>query len=183
MPEPAKPLSVRAAVETDVPAITRIYRSAVVDGTASFELEPPDEAEMLRRYRAVTEAGFPYLVCEEQSGAVRGYAYLGQYRPRPAYRFTVENSIYVAPEAHRSGIGRKLLEALIARATDMGYRQMIAVIGDSGQRASIGLHRALGFTFCGTVHSVGWKHGRWLDQVLMQRPLGDGDSTPPPSGR
>jgi phosphinothricin acetyltransferase len=180
MPEPPVPATVRPADPADIGAVTRIYAAAATAGTASFELDPPDEAEMLRRYRAVTEAGFPYLVCE-RAGRVEGYAYLGLYRPRPAYRFTVENSVYVAPDAQRSGVGRLLLAALIERATAAGYRQMIAVIGDSGQRGSIGLHRAAGFTFCGTVHSVGWKHGRWLDQVLMQRALGDGDTSAPPA--
>lgn len=178
MPPSSAAMNIRPGTASDISAITRIYAAAVTGGTASFELEPPDEAEMMRRFRAVTDAGFPYLVCEV-SGRVQGYAYLSQYRPRPAYRYTVENSIYVAPDAFRSGVGRYLLSALIAHATASGYRQMIAVIGDSGQRASIGLHRALGFTFCGTVHSVGWKHGRWLDQVLMQLPLGSGDTGPP----
>lgn len=172
-------ISVRHAVEADIPAITAIYRPAVVEGTASFELEPPDEAEMLRRMRAIAGGGYPYLVAFDGSGEVQGYAYVGAYRPRPAYRFSVENSVYVAPSAKRLGVGRLLLAELIGVCTAKGYRQMIAVIGDSGQAASIGLHRAMGFTFCGTVHSVGWKHGRWLDGVLMQRALGDGDTTPP----
>lgn len=168
----------RDATEADISAITAVYRPAVVDGTASFELEPPDEAEMLRRMRAIVGGGSPYLVAEH-GGRVVGYAYVSQYRPRPAYRFSVENSVYVAPEAKRLGIGRLLLGELIRVSTAKGYRQMIAVIGDSGQAASIGLHRAMGFTFCGTIHSVGWKHDRWLDSVLMQRPLGAGDTAPP----
>lgn len=168
---------IRAATVDDIPAITAIYRPAVLHGTASFEITAPDESEMRRRMQAVVDAGFPYLV-GEIAGAVRGYGYLGAYRPRPAYAWAVENSIYVDPDAHRTGIGRAILSALIETATAKGYRQMVAVIGDSGQRGSIGLHRALGFTFCGTVHSVGFKHGRWLDQVLMQRRLGDGDTTP-----
>jgi len=174
MPSPV----VRAATVADIAAITAIYRPAVVEGTASFELEPPDEAEMLRRYRAIVGDGFPYLVAE-LAGAVVGYAYIGRYRPRPAYRFSVENSVYVAPSAHRARVGRRLLAELIDLCTKAGYRQMIAVIGDSGQAGSIGLHRALGFTFCGTIHSVGYKHGRWLDSVLMQRALGAGDTTLP----
>ena len=173
---------VRPATIADIAAITNIYAAAVTGGTASFELEPPGEDEMARRFKAVTEAGFPYLACEV-GGRVVGYAYLGQYRPRPAYRFSVENSIYVAPEAHRGGVGRALLAELLRLATERGFRQMIAVIGDSGQAASIGLHRTMGFTFCGTIHSVGWKHGRWLDSVLMQKALGDGDTAPPPVGR
>lgn len=171
-------LTIRPVVPTDIAAITGIYGAAVTGGTASFEIDPPDETEMLRRMRAITEAGFPYLVAE-RAGRVVAYAYVSQFRPRPAYRFTVENSIYVAAEAHRGGVGRRLLRALIDAATANGYRQMIAGIGDSGHAPSIGLHRALGFTFCGVVHSVGYKHGRWLDFVLMQLPLGEADTAPP----
>ena len=169
---------IRPAAASDVAAITAIYRPAVIAGSASFELEAPDEAEMGRRVQAILAAGFPYVVAEV-GGSVAGYGYLGAYRPRPAYQWSVENSIYVAPDAQRGGVGRALLSHLIDTATASGFRQMIAVIGDSGQRASIGLHRAAGFTFCGTVHAVGFKHGRWLDQVLMQRALGPGDATPP----
>ena len=170
--------TVRPAAETDIPAIAAIYRPAVVTGTASFELDPPDDTEMLRRYRALVDAGYPYLVAEAE-GRILGYAYAGAYRPRPAYRFSVENSIYIAADAQRLGVGRVLLEALIGICTRKGYRQMIAVIGDSGQSASIGLHRSFGFRFSGTVHSVGYKQGRWLDSVIMQLPLGAGDTTPP----
>lgn len=169
---------IRNAAPTDMAAITAIYRPAVVDGTASFELEPPDEAEMRRRYVVIVAGGYPYIVAEI-GGRVVGFAYANAFRPRPAYRFSVENSIYVAPDAQRQGIGQALLAALIERATANSYRQMIAVIGDSGQAGSIGLHRAHGFTFCGTIHSVGYKHGRWLDSVLMQRALGPGDSAAP----
>jgi L-amino acid N-acyltransferase YncA len=165
-------LGIRAAVAADIPAITRIYAHAVRFGTASFELEPPDEAEMARRQRALTDGGFPYLVAEAD-GAVMGYAYAGPYRTRPAYRFSVENSVYVAPEAHGRGIGRALLDRLIAEAAARGFRQMIAVIGDSDQAASIALHRAAGFRHVGTIAAVGFKHGRWLDSVLMQRELGE----------
>lgn len=172
------PPTIRSAAKADIAAITYIYGSAVTGGTASFELEAPDAAEMLRRYETIVQAGFPYLVAE-RDGAVCGYAYVSQYRPRPAYRFSVENSIYIAPQAQRGGVGRLLLAELIRAATAKGYRQMIAVIGDSGQAGSIGLHRAAGFTFSGTVHSVGYKHGRWLDSVIMQKALGEGDLTPP----
>ena len=178
-------LKIRAAMLADIPAITAIYSAAVTGGTASFELDAPDGSEMQRRWQVIQDAGFPYLVAEKssivagQAGTVIGYAYVNQYRPRPAYRYSVENSIYVAPEAHRSGIGRQLLATLIDSATAKGYRQMIAVIGDSAQSASIGLHRRAGFTFVGTVHSVGYKHGRWLDSVIMQRALGDGDTSSP----
>jgi phosphinothricin acetyltransferase len=171
-------LTVRAATQADVPAIAAIYRPAVLHGTASFEIDPPDDAEILRRYQALVDAGFPYLVAVED-GKVLGYAYAGPYRTRPAYRFTVENSIYIAPDAQRKGVGRVLLDALIQACTAQGFRLMIAVIGDSRQAASIALHRSRGFTFSGTLHSVGFKHGRWLDSVLMQRPLGAGDTTPP----
>ena len=169
---------IRAAVPADIPAITRIYAHAVRFGTASFELEPPDAAEMMRRQRALLDNGYPYLVAESD-GTVLGYAYAGPYRTRPAYRFSVENSVYVAPEAHRRGVGRLLLDRLIVEAEKRGYRQMIAVIGDSAQAASIGLHRAAGFRLIGNIESVGFKHGRWLDSVLMQRALGPGDSTMP----
>ena len=171
-------LRIRTATLADIPAITAIYGAAVTGGTASFELDAPDAAEMQRRWQAIRDAGFPYLVAE-QGGVVSGYAYVSQYRPRPAYGYSVENSIYVAPDAHRSGVGRRLLAALIDAATAKGYRQMIAVIGDSAQSASIGLHRRAGFTFVGTIHSVGYKHGRWLDSVIMQRALGAGDAAPP----
>ena len=171
-------LQIRAATTADIPAITAIYGAAVTGGTASFELDAPNVTEMQRRWQTITDAGFPYLVAE-QAGVVLGYAYVSQYRPRPAYRFSVENSIYVAPESHRSGVGLLLLAALIEAATAKGFRQMIAVIGDSRQSASIGLHRRAGFIFAGTIHSVGFKHGRWLDSVLMQRALGLGDALPP----
>ena len=174
-------LTVRPATKADISAIAAIYRPAVLAGTASFELEPPDDTEMLRRFRALTEAGYPYLVAEDE-GHVLGYAYAGAYRPRPAYRFSVENSIYIAANAHRRGVGRILLAALIDICTAKGYRQMIAVIGDSAQSASIGLHRSFGFRFSGTIHSVGYKHGRWLNSVIMQLPLGPGDTEPPDSG-
>ena len=172
-------MDLRAARLEDITAITAIYRPAVISGTASFELEPPSEEEMRRRYEAITGGGYPYFVAVSE-GAVVGYGYANAFRPRPAYRFSVENSIYVTPDHQGKGVGRTLLEALIGACAAQGFRQMIAVIGDSGQRASIGLHRSLGFTFCGTVHSVGYKHGRWLDTVMMQRTLGDGDRTPPP---
>ena len=160
-------LVIRAASPAD---ITGIYAHAVRFGTASFEIEPPNEAEMARRQRALIEGGFPYLVAEAD-GTVAGYAYAGPYRPRPAYRFSVENSVYVAPEAHRRGVGRALLDRLIAEAQARGFRQMIAVIGDADQAPSIALHRAAGFRLVGTIAAVGFKHGRWLDSVLMQREL------------
>jgi phosphinothricin acetyltransferase len=171
--------TIRDARVTDIAAITAIYRPAVLHGTASFELEPPDEAEMRRRFDTLTGGGFPYLVAEIEGHGVVGYAYASAYRPRPAYRFSVENSIYVAPAMQRAGVGQALLDALIARATSQGFRQMIAVIGDSGQTASIELHRRNGFAHSGTVRAVGFKFDRWLDIVIMQRPLGAGDTTSP----
>jgi phosphinothricin acetyltransferase len=168
----------RPAAATDMPAVTDIYRDAVLHGTASFEIEPPTEEEMLRRFRAIVDGGYPYLVAEI-GGAVAGYAYVGPYRTRPAYRFTVENSVYIAPAAQGKGVGRALLLALIQACTVQRYRLMIAVIGDSGHHASIGLHRQLGFRFCGTLHAVGYKFSRWLDSVIMELPLGEGGSTLP----
>jgi len=176
-------VQVRPAELADIPAITDIYRPAVLRGTASFELEPPSEEEMARRFGTITSQGYPYLVAEGEGTGPLGYAYAGPYRTRPAYRFTVENSVYVAPGSHRRGVGRLLLAGLVAECTDRGFRQMIAIIGDSGEAASIGLHRSLGFTFCGVIHSVGLKHGRWLDSVIMQRALGDGDRSLPEPGR
>ena len=171
-------ISIRPATPADIPAITRIYAHAVRHGTASFEYDPPDEAEMARRQRALLEGGYPYLVAGI-GGAVAGYAYAGPYRTRPAYRYTVENSIYIAPEAHRRGLGRALLDRLIAECEARNYRLMIAVIGDSAQAPSIELHRAAGFKMVGAFEAVGYKLDRWLDSVLMQRPLGKGSSAPP----
>ena len=171
-------IPIRPALAADVSAITRIYADAVTHGTASFELTPPDEAEMARRQQALLDGGYVYLVAE-LDGVLAGYAYAGAYRPRPAYRFSVEDSIYVAPKAHRRGVGRALLAALITESARRGFRQMVAVIGDSAQASSIELHRAAGFRMIGAIESVGFKHGRWLDTVLMQRALGDGDGTLP----
>lgn len=174
--------ALRPATAADVAAITAIYRPAVLTGTASFELEPPDEQEILRRFRAITEGGYPYFVAEID-GRVAGYAYANAYRPRPAYRFTVENSVYIAPEAQGKGIGRALLDLLIATCRDDGFRLMVAVIGDSANFASISLHRRAGFRYCGTIHSVGYKFGRWLDSVIMELPLGEGDTSTPAERR
>jgi len=171
-------VSIRPATLADVPAITRIYAQSVSTGTASFELEPPDEAEMARRMQALFDGGYPYIVAEI-GGAIAGYAYAGSYRPRPAYRFSVEDSIYVDPSAQRRGAGRLLLERLIEECERRGFRQMVAVIGDSAQTPSIELHRALGFRMVGTVENVGYKFGRWLDSVNMQRALGPGATTKP----
>ena len=169
---------IRSAAEADLAAITAIYDHAVRTGTATFELIPPDLAEMTRRFGALREGGFPYLAAE-LDGAVVGYAYAGPYRPRPAYRFTVENSIYLAPASHRRGIGIQLLQRLIAECEARDYRQMIAVIGDSANAGSIGVHTRAGFQMIGTHPSVGLKFGRWLDTVMMQLALGEGDTTIP----
>lgn len=171
-------LVIRAADEADLPAVTEIYEHAVRFGTATFELVPPDLAEMTRRFGALRDGGFPYLVAELAS-AVVGYAYAGPYRPRPAYRFTVEDSIYLASAVHRRGIGIQLLRRLIAESEARGYRQMIAVIGDSANAGSIGVHTRAGFAMIGTHRSVGFKFGRWLDTVMMQLSLGDGSRTIP----
>ena len=173
-------LEIRPAIAADIPDITEIYAEAVNFGTATFELVPPDLAEMTRRFQALTDGGFPYLTAVLE-GRVAGYAYAGPYRPRPAYRFTVENSVYLAPAIHRRGIGRQLLERLIADCETRGFRQMIAVIGDSANAASIGVHSRCGFRMIGTHPNVGLKFGRWLDTVMMQRQLGEGAGTVPPA--
>jgi L-amino acid N-acyltransferase YncA len=171
-------VTIRACAEADVAAVTEIYGYHVLHGAASFELEPPDAAEMARRRRAVVDGGYPYFVAEQGSRIV-GYAYASAYRPRPAYRNTVENSVYVRPGCERRGIGRVLLKALLEACERTGFRQVVAVIGDSANEASIGLHRHLGFRMAGTLQSAGFKFGRWIDIVLMQRALGPGDGAPP----
>jgi L-amino acid N-acyltransferase YncA len=169
----------RPTGERDLPAITAIYGEAVRSGTASYELEPPDLKEMTRRWRELVGNGYPHLVAVRDD-SVLGYAYAGPYRPRPAYRYSVEDSIYVAPEAQGVGVGRALLAKLIAITERLGFRQMIAVIGGGTEHpTSVGLHRALGFRQIGVIEASGFKHGRWLDTLLMQRPLGSGKSTLP----
>lgn len=172
-------VTLRDCTEADIPAIAAIYGHWVTHGVASFELEPPDVEEMQRRRAAILAGGYPYLVAEGEGGRILGYAYASAWRTRPAYRFGCENSVYVAPDAGRGGIGRALLQALIARCEARGLRLMVAVIGDSGNAPSIGLHRAVGFQPAGLLPATGWKHGRWVDTVLMTRPLGPGSSTPP----
>ena len=173
--------TIRDSRPDDIPAIAAIYGHWVTHGLASFELDPPGAAEIGRRRDAVLAGGYPHLVAE-RDGTVLGYAYASAYRPRPAYRFAVENSVYVAPGAGRSGTGQALLEALIDRCTSRGFRLMVAVIGDSANAASIGLHARAGFAHAGLLPAVGWKHGRWVDSVLMTRPLGAGAATPPDGG-
>ena len=169
---------IRPAAPADIAAITGIYADAVVNGTASFEIEPPDQAEMTRRQAALLNNGYPYLTAEIE-GVVAGYAYAGPYRSRPAYKWSVEDSIYVAPQMHRKGIGGLLLRMLVTESEHRGFRQMIAVIGDSAQIGSIAVHERAGFSHIGTLRSVGFKHGKWLDTVLMQRTPGKGDTTKP----
>jgi L-amino acid N-acyltransferase YncA len=170
---------IRNATLADIPAITAIYSEAVRSGTSSFELAPPSEGEMRARFERTISSGYSYLVAE-LDGRIAGYAYCGPYRPRAAYRFTLENSVYVDPAWQGKGVGRALLQALIAEAERSGFRQMIAVIGDSRNAASIALHRALGFEMIGTHRAVGRKHGAWLDTVEMQLSLGTGDADEPP---
>jgi phosphinothricin acetyltransferase len=171
-------LDIRPTAAADLPAITGIYEHAVRYGTATFELIPPDLTEMTRRFDALMEGGFPYFSASLE-GRVVGYAYAGAYRPRPAYRFTVENSVYLLPAIHRRGIGLQLLQRLIAECESRGYRQMIAVIGDSANAGSISVHAKCGFQLIGTHRDVGFKFGCWLDTVMMQRALGDGGTTLP----
>jgi L-amino acid N-acyltransferase YncA len=171
-------VQVRPALEGDLPAIQAIYAHHVREGLASFEEEPPSLDEMRRRYREITAARFPYIAADF-GGSLAGYGYCSLYRTRSAYRFAVEDSVYVRPDALGKGVGRRILAELIERCEGMGYRQIIAVIGDSANAASIGLHASLGFLRVGTLRSVGFKHGRWVDSVFMQRPLATGDGTPP----
>ncbi|HWP60612.1 MAG TPA: GNAT family N-acetyltransferase [Candidatus Acidoferrales bacterium] len=169
---------VREATEADMPAVHRIYSYHVLHGFGSFEEEPPSVAELKRRRREVLRRGLPYLVAE-LNGTVVGYSYGTLFRTRSAYRYTVEDSVYVDRDFGGRGIGRALLQALIARCEAGPWRQMVAVIGDSRNLASIGLHESLGFRVVGTLKSVGFKHGRWVDSVLMQRGLGAADREPP----
>lgn len=175
----ATPVVVRAAAEADMPAIAAIYGSEVREGTASWELDPPATAVMLTRWRSVTANGYPYLVATV-GAAVVGFAYASAYRPRPGYRYTVEDSVYVAREARRAGVGRALLAALIDACAARGFRQMVAVIGGA-EAPSVRLHAAQGFVEVGRLPGLGRKFGRWLDSLLMQRALGDGMATPPAS--
>jgi L-amino acid N-acyltransferase YncA len=180
----AKPASilVRDSRDDDLPRIQTIYSHHVLHGSGSFELEPPDLNEMTSRRAGVLGNGFPYLVAE-LDGQVMGYAYANFFRTRPAYRFTVEDSVYIDQRAVGNGIGRALLHELLTRCEALGCRQMVAVIGDSANVASIGLHAACGFRFAGVMRATGWKFERWLDTVMMQRELGAGFSEAPPAGR
>lgn len=170
--------TIRPSRDEDVPAITAIYAHHVLHGTGTFEIDPPSEADMAARRADVLGKGLPYLVAE-QGGQVLGFAYCNWFKPRPAYRFSAEDSIYVADGVRGLGLGRQLLAALADRAEAAGVRKLLAVIGDSANAGSIGVHRALGFTEVGVMRSVGWKFGAWRDIVLMERPLGAGDTTAP----
>ncbi len=175
-------LSVRPACADDLPAITAIYAHHVRHGAASFELAPPEVAEMQRRYAAIRALGWPYLVAE-RGGEVVGYAYAALYRTRPAYRFTAEDSVYVRHDLAGHGIGARLLPALIDACAAAGIRQLIAVIGDSANTGSVRLHEKFGFAPIGVQPAVGWKFGRWVDNLLMQRAIGDGSASGAPEGR
>lgn len=173
--------AIRPTTEADLPAITEIYGHAVLHGTASYEYDPPSLAEMTNRFNTLKAGGFPYLAAESQ-GELLGYAYAGPFRTRPAYRFTIEDSIYIAPAAQGCGIGRKLLEQLIAESETMGFRQMVAVIGDGAvNQASVRLHTAMGFSDCGRIVGSGFKFGRWCDTVLMQLAMNGGVERAPDS--
>ncbi|HLL17992.1 MAG TPA: GNAT family N-acetyltransferase [Rubrivivax sp.] len=169
-------LLIRPSTADDIPAFTGIYAHAVHNSTGTFELDAPDATEMSRRRDDVLAKGLPWLTAES-GGEVLGYAYAGLFRPRRAYRFTLEDSIYIAPEARGRGLGRLLLAELVARCEAVGARQMLAVIGDSANQASVAVHLAQGFEPVGTFKNVGHKFGRWLDAVLMQRALGAGATT------
>lgn len=178
MSQPAsavQPLILRPSADADLPAIQAIYAQAVLEGTGTFETEVPSVEEMSRRRTEVLGRNLPWLVAE-RGGEVLGYAYANYFRPRMAYRFCVEDSIYLSPAAQGQGVGRLLLAELMARCEAAGARQMLAVIGDANNAGSIGVHTALGFQHTGVLKSAGWKFGRWLDVVLMQRSLGLGDS-------
>lgn len=170
--------TIRDASEDDASAITAIFAEEVRHGTASWAYEPPSEEEMLEKLRGLQAQGYPFLVAEI-NGRIAGYTYASAYRPRVGYRFLVENSIYVDADFRGKGLARALMQALIDQCTDLGYRQMIAVIGDSANHPSIGLHRSMGFEQVGLLPNIGYKFDRWLDSVLMQRPLGDGGESAP----
>ena len=171
--------TIRKALAGDLPAITDIYADAVLNGTATYELAPPDLAEMTARHAGLTAQGYPYIVAED-AGRLLGYAYAGPFRARPAYRFIVEDSIYLAPAAQGRGVGRTLLARLVDESTRLGFRQMVAVIGDGRPgNASVRLHEAAGFKHSGRLQGAGFKHGRWLDTVFMQLALNGGDTSPP----
>lgn len=170
--------TIRDSLDVDVPQITAIYAHHVLHGTGTFEIDPPSETDMASRRHDVLARGLPYIVAE-QDGRILGFAYCNWFKPRPAYRFSAEDSIYVSDDARGQGIGRLLLQALAERAKAAGVRKLLAVIGDSANAGSIGVHKALGFTEVGVMRSVGWKFDAWRDIVLMEKALGAGDTTSP----
>jgi len=173
-----KSFSIREATSGDMAEIAAIYQRYVLEGLASFEIEPPTTEDLDQRRRNLQAGGYPYCVAE-LDGRVAGYAYAGPYRPRVAYQYSVEDSIYVSPDTGRLGIGSALLRRLITQCTELGYRQMIAVIGDSANTGSVRLHEKAGFERVGFLPSIGFKLDQWVDSILMQRPLGEGDATMP----
>ena len=174
--------SIRPSLESDVPAIAAIYAHHVENGTGTFETSPPTESDMAARRADVLSKGLPYIVMED-AGRVVGFAYCQWFKPRPAYRFSGEDSIYMHKDVAGRGLGKQLLAELVRQAEGVGVRKLIAVIGDSGNAGSIGVHRALGFTPAGAIKSCGWKFGRWLDIVMMEKAIGEGDRTPPAPGQ
>lgn len=171
-------VEIRPATPEDLGAVQSIYAHHVLKGLASFEEVPPSRDEIARRYQEVIGSGLPWIVAQ-YGDAIAGYGYCALYRMRTAYRYSLEDSVYVRHDMHGQGIGRLLLSELIVRCEGLGYRQLIAVIGDSANTASISLHASAGFLRTGTLRSVGFKFGRWVDSVIMQRPLGPGDASPP----
>ncbi|MCF3641325.1 N-acetyltransferase family protein [Rhizobium sp. TRM95111] len=169
---------IRTADTADIAAFTEIYRESVLNGVATYEIDPPSFDEMRGRFATITGSGYPYIVAVEQTGLILGYAYASAFRTRPAYRWLVEDSIYLAPEARGRGVGKALLHDLVRRSTGLGFRQMVAVIGGA-HPASIAVHRSAGFEHGGVMKATGFKHGRWLDTVIMQLPLGEGSQSAP----
>ncbi len=170
--------SIRNATTADLPAITDIYRDSVLNGTASYEITPPDLAEMASRQSGIIDKGYPYIAAEAEDGSLLGYAYASAFRTRPAYRWLVEDSIYLAAEARGRGVGKALLKELLIRCETLGFRQMVAVIGGASP-ASVAVHKSLGFELTGTLKGTGFKQGKWLDTVLMQIALGEGTQSDP----
>ena len=171
---------IRPSTDTDIPAITAIYAHHVLHGTGTFETDPPSEQDMVARRSDVLSKNLPYLVVEDETG-VLGFAYCNWFKPRPAYRYSAEDSIYLAPSARGKGLGKLLLTELMAQAERHGVRKLIAVIGDSANQGSVGLHKACGFNHVGLLANCGWKFDRWLDVVLMDKTIGSGNSNPPNS--
>jgi phosphinothricin acetyltransferase len=171
---------IRPSTDTDIPAITAIYAHHVLHGTGTFETDPPSEQDMVARRSDVLSKNLPYLVVEDETG-VLGFAYCNWFKPRPAYRYSAEDSIYLAPSARGKGLGKLLLTELMAQAERRGVRKLIAVIGDSANQGSVGLHKVCGFNHVGLLANCGWKFDRWLDVVLMDKTIGSGNSNPPNS--